>query len=430
MHLASLIAVKRDGGTLSREQIEFLIAGYVAGSIPDYQMSAFAMAVMWRGMNDEETAALTMAMLSSGTTLKWLPGPAVVDKHSTGGIGDKTSLILAPLLAACGLRVPMLSGRGLGPTGGTLDKLESIPGFRTDLSIAELQSVVESVGCVITGTTPELVPADRKLYALRDVTGTVPSIPLITASIMSKKLAESPQALVLDVKWGRGAFMKALPEARALAGAMVRIGRLMNVPVTALLTDMNQPLGRMCGNAVEVRESLDCLRGHGPANLRQCVLELGIAALLACRRCSSRDAALKLLTEKLDGGDALSHFEWMIAAQGGRLSELCSIAPATDVNSPRNGVISSINAEALGLTIIELGGGRRIAGETIDHRVGLEVLVRIGDRVSAGQPLVRVFSSSSHSSVLTTQIESAIEIASDTVTAPVLIVEQFTSHPS
>lgn len=428
MHPASLIAVKRDGGTLSRAQIEFLIAGYVAGSIPDYQMSAFAMAVMWRGMNDEETAALTMAMLSSGTTLKWPAGSAVVDKHSTGGIGDKTSLILAPLLAACGLRVPMLSGRGLGPTGGTLDKLESIPGFRTDLSIVELQAVVERVGCVITGTTPELVPADRRLYALRDVTGTVPSIPLITASIMSKKLAESPQALVLDVKWGSGAFMKTLPEARALAGSLVRIGRLMNVPVTALLTDMNQPLGRMCGNAVEVRESLDCLRGSGPADLRQCVLELGIAALLACNRCPSRETALELLMEKLDGGEALARFERMVEAQGGGLADLCSIAPASDVNASRTGVIGAINAEALGLAIIELGGGRRIAGETIDHRTGLEVLVRIGDRVTAGQPLVRVFADSPSPSVLT-QIESAVKIAGETTTAPVLIVEQLTSHP-
>src|SRR5262245_22400391 len=275
MNPAVLIAKKRDGRELARNEIVYLVHGFTRGTIPEYQMAAFAMAVFLQGMTTDETAALTDAMLQSGVWLVWPQRDRpIVDKHSTGGIGDKTSLVLAPLLACCGLAVPMISGRGLGATGGTLDKLEAIPGFRTDLSPAEIQATVERVGCAITGASAEIVPADRKLYALRDVTATVPSIPLITASIMSKKLAESLDALVLDVKFGSGAFMKTLADARRLAQSLVATGKRMGVRTTALLTDMNQPLGRMAGNLVEVHEVIACLKGEGPADLWELTREL------------------------------------------------------------------------------------------------------------------------------------------------------------
>src|SRR6478609_6905594 len=268
---ASIIAKKRDGLALRRDEIAAFVGGFARGDIPDYQMAALAMAIYCRGMTAEETAALTEAMLASGQRMPRDSGQRLrVDKHSTGGIGDKISLILAPLLACCGLAVPMISGRGLGATGGTLDKLEAIPGFRTNLSLAEIEQITATVGCVITGASDEIAPADKKLYALRDVTATVPSIPLITASIMSKKLAESLDALVLDVKFGSGAFMTSLDEARALARSLVETGKRMGVKTAALLTDMNQPLGRMAGNLVEVHEALATVQGGGPADLWEC----------------------------------------------------------------------------------------------------------------------------------------------------------------
>src|SRR4051795_6658647 len=290
MNVVSLISKKRDGGELTEDEIGSLITGYVRGDVPDYQMASWAMAVYLRGMTVAEIAALTEHMLHSGVTFEWPAGESPkVDKHSTGGIGDKVSLPLAPLLACCGLAVPMISGRGLGATGGTLDKLEAIPGFRTNLRLEEIQAVTERVGCVITGATAEIAPADKKLYALRDVTATVPSIPLITASIMSKKLAESLDALVLDVKFGSGAFMKSLDDARALARSLVETGKRMGVKTTALLTDMNQPLGRMAGNLVEVHEAVATLQGRGPADLWQCTRELGIELLLLTERAGSRE---------------------------------------------------------------------------------------------------------------------------------------------
>src|SRR6266478_5475973 len=288
MNVVSLISKKRDGGELTEDEIGSLIAGYVRGDVPDYQMASWAMAVYLRGMTVAEIAALTEHMLHSGVTFEWPAGESPkVDKHSTGGIGDKVSLPLAPLLACCDLHVPMISGRGLGATGGTLDKLEAIPGFRTNLSLAEIAEIIERVGCVITGASAEIAPADKRLYALRDGTATVPSIPLITASIMSKKLAESLDALVLDVKFGSGAFMKSLDDARALARSLVDTGKRMGVKTTALLTDMNQPLGRMAGNANEVNESVDCLMGKGPADLMEVTLELGAELLVLAKRESS-----------------------------------------------------------------------------------------------------------------------------------------------
>ena len=409
MNPVLLITKKRDGGELSAAEIEFFIAGYASGSIPDYQMSALAMAIFLRGMTVAETAALTAAMLASGTVLEWPAGPPCVDKHSTGGIGDKTSLPLAPLLACCGARVPMISGRGLGATGGTLDKLEAIRGFRTDLSTEEIQQVVNKVGCVITGASAELAPADKKLYGLRDVTATVASIPLITASIMSKKLAEGLNALVLDVKFGSGAFMKTLPLARELAHSLASTGRKMGVATTALLTDMNQPLGRMAGNAIEVDESLDILRGEGPEDVRELTLELCIDTLVSSGIEQDRTAARAALEAKLSSGAAMERFEQMVAAQGGDLSAPRPRAPEKMLLADRAGYITAMDTEALGIAVIEMGGGRIKAGEPIDHGVGFEMLVRIGAEVRPGDALARLF-------VRAPQAESAAKRMADAIT--------------
>jgi pyrimidine-nucleoside phosphorylase len=425
MNTTQLIAKKRDAGELTAEEIAFLIDGHLQGQIPDYQMAAMLFAIFVRGLNDAETAALTDSMLRSGVMLTW-PESSLprVDKHSTGGIGDKVSLPLAPLLACCDVCVPMLSGRGLGPTGGTLDKLESIAGFRTDLSLDEIQRLTEQVGCVITGTTPELVPADRQLYALRDVTATVPSVPLITASIMSKKLAEGLNALVLDVKFGRGAFMKSHAIARELAAGMVAVGQRMGVATTALLTDMNQPLGRMAGNAVEVEESLDCLRGGGPSDLRELMLELGADVLVSAKVADTRTAARAKLLSAINSGRALERFERMVIAQGGRLDVSRPIAPVYEVCADRSGILDSIDTESLGWIIIDLGGGRRQLTDRIDHSVGLEMLVRIGDEVSSGQPLIRVFAPPAKFQEVATRLRTALTIGDEPTDPPLLVAER------
>jgi pyrimidine-nucleoside phosphorylase len=407
---AELIARKRDGHTLTRDEIAFVIRGFVDSSIPEYQMSALAMAIFFQGMEDEETAALTQEMLLSGVRLEWPAGAAVVDKHSTGGVGDKVSLVLAPLLASCGLRVPMISGRGLGPTGGTLDKLESIPGFRTDLSITEMQAIVERVGCVITGATEDLVPADRKFYGLRDVTATVPSIPLITASIMSKKLAESLNALVLDVKCGSGAFMKTRDQGVELANSLVRAGQRMGVRTTALVTDMNQPLGRMCGNALELDETLDCLAGEGPDDLRYVTLALGAELLVSAERCADPTAAESLLSDRLDSGAAREVFEQMVVAQGGDLKIGYQVAREQVVVAERSGFVTRMDTEALGMAVIDLGGGRRQIGDSVDHSVGIDMRAKIGDEVSAGDPLARVFADQKVPAIMS-RVSGAITIS-------------------
>lgn len=423
---ASLIAAKRDRQELRDEEIAFFIRGFAEGRIPEYQMSAMAMAIFLNGMTPRETATLTSEMLDSGARLTWpSDGIARVDKHSTGGIGDKTSLILAPLLAECGLQIPMLSGRGLGATGGTLDKLEAIPGFRTDLSLAEITQLTQSIGCVITGASDELVPADRKLYALRDVTATVPSIPLITASIMSKKLAESLDALVLDVKFGSGAFMKTRERATELAHSLVETGQRMGVRTVALLTDMNQPLGRMCGNAVEVLESMDVLQGGGPDDVRQLTVELCAELLVATNIDSNLVAARARCCCLLDNGKAWERFKRMVEAQGGDVHADMPVSPALDVTSERAGVVSAINTESLGIAIIALGGGRQKLSDSIDHSVGLEMLVRIGDTVQHGTPLVRVFSK--HAETVTKSLRDAIEVREQGA-APPLIAERIASR--
>ncbi len=419
---ASLIAAKRDRQELSDAELAFFIQGFAAGSIPDYQMSAMAMAIYLNGMTPREVATLTSEMLRSGTQLTWpRDGIARVDKHSTGGIGDKTSLIIAPLLAECGVQVPMLSGRGLGATGGTLDKLEAIPGFRTDLALAEITRLTQSVGCVITGASAELAPADRKLYALRDVTATVPSIPLITGSIMSKKLAESLDALVLDVKFGSGAFMKTRALATELAHSLVDTGNRMGVRTTALLTDMNQPLGRMCGNAVEVIESIDVLRGGGPDDVRLLTIELCAELLVSVGIDHDMESARQRCVNLLSNGVAYERWCRMVQGQGGNPEATLAVARASELTADRARFVSAIDTEALGLAIISLGGGRRRMGDAINHSVGLEMLVRLGDIVSRGAPLVRIFSK--HPDGVATTIRQAITITDDGH-APPLIVER------
>jgi pyrimidine-nucleoside phosphorylase len=421
----TIIACKRDGGALSGKQIAAFVAGYSDGKVADYQMAALAMAIYLQGMTTEETAALTEAMLQSGTTLKWTAdNPPIVDKHSTGGVGDKVSLVLAPLLACCGLWVPMISGRGLGPTGGTLDKLESIPGFRTDLTNDDIQATVAKVGCVITGASSQIAPADKQLYALRDVTATVASIPLITASIMSKKLAEGLTALVLDVKFGSGAFMRTSEQARALAASLTKTGAKMGVATSAQITDMNQPLGRMIGNSVEVNESVDTLRGNGPSDLVELTLSLGAELLVATGYANSAEAAGRTLEQHLKSGRAWDKFCEMVYAQGGDLNANREVAPPTEIQATRDGYVARIENATLGQALIELGGGRKVMTDTIDHAVGLEMLVKLGDVIEAGQPWVRVFARKESLSACRLMVESSITIEAEKPPLSPLVVDR------
>jgi pyrimidine-nucleoside phosphorylase len=389
---AGFIAVKRDGGAHSEEEIRVWIEAFVAGGVGDEQVAAWAMAVYLNGMTAEETAALTAAMVGSGERLSRGDRPRPrVDKHSTGGVGDKVSIVLAPLLACCELDVPMLSGRGLGATGGTLDKLEAIPGFRTELDAAEIERVLDAAGCVITGTTVAMVPADRKLYALRDVTATVGSIPLMTASILSKKLAEDLDALVLDVKVGSGAFMKTPEGAAALAESLTAVGRAHGVATSALRTDMSQPLGRAVGHALEIDEAVAALEGHGPDDLMEVTSARGGELLHATGLAAEGAEARELLLSHVASGAGRERLARMVAAQGGDLDAPRPRAAPQEVVAPRDGHVVAIDAEALGLVVIEIGGGRKRQGDRIDHAVGLEMAVAVGDRVERGQPLLRLF---------------------------------------
>jgi len=393
-----VIRKKRDGMELSRDEIEGLVNAYTKGEIPDYQVSAWLMAVVLRGMTRPETTALTDAMLRSGEVLDLssLPGRKV-DKHSTGGVGDKTSLVLAPLAAAAGIAVPMISGRGLGHTGGTLDKLEAIPGFNVNLSVAEFRRVLATCGCAMIGQTAEIAPADRKLYALRDVTGTVESPYLICASIMSKKLAEGIDALVLDVKTGSGAFMKSEKDAAFLAELMVETGERMGKQVVALITDMDQPLGKMIGNALEVVEVVEVLRGHGPADLRELCLELA-GWMLHLGGVSKTVAEGKQQSAKLiSSGKALETFRRMIELQGGdpRVIEDAQRLPQAQhtmpVASTGAGYIASIQCEQIGTACVILGGGRERKEDSVDPAVGIVLHKKVGDRVAAGEPLATIY---------------------------------------
>jgi len=394
MRAVDLIRKKRDSGELSREEINYLVSGYTRGEIPDYQMAAWLMAVWIRGMNRSEIAALTEVMLHSGEVLNHseIPGKKV-DKHSTGGIGDKTSLILAPIVAAGGLTVPMISGRGLGHTGGTLDKLEAIPGFNVNLSLAEFRRVLGECGMGLIGQTAEIAPADKKIYALRDVTSTVENIGLICASIMSKKLAEGIDALVLDVKTGSGAFMKKEEDAIRLAEVMVETGKEMGKKVVALITDMEQPLGRMAGHSNEVAESIEALKGRGPADLRSLSLELSAWMFYLGERTKSVEEGLRLAETMITTGHALEKFRQGIRLQGGdeRVIDEPERLPAArlhfQVGSPAAGFITGTNCEQFGIALAVLGGGREKKEDKIDHGVGLEFHKRIGDRVQKGEPL-------------------------------------------
>jgi len=388
MHIPSLIERKRDGGTLTADEIGAVIAAFTSGEMPEYQMSALAMAIFFRGMDAEETSALTSAMLHSGSVLQWPSGaPMRVDKHSTGGIGDKTSLVLAPLLACDGLWVPMISGRGLGITGGTLDKLESIPGFRTQLDEEEIRRVISDVGCVMVGQTGDICPADKKLYALRDVTGTVPSIPLITASIMSKKLAEGLDRLVLDVKFGSGAFMKTREQADALARSMVSVGRALGVRASVRLSAMDEPTGEAAGNALEVAECVRCLKGGGPADLENIVLDLCVSISISDR---------ETLRGWLHDGTAWRKFQQMVEAQGGdvgsleRMAEIHHSPCVGELRATASGTIRRMDAGVIGHVILELGGGRARADDEIDHAVGCDEMLKTGAEVSFGDALLRV----------------------------------------
>jgi pyrimidine-nucleoside phosphorylase len=388
MHVPTLIARKREGGRLEDAEIRAIIRDFTDGSLPDYQMAALAMAIYFRGMDAEETASLVRSMKESGDHFTWPDGhPPVVDKHSTGGIGDKISLVLAPLLACEGLWVPMVSGRGLGITGGTLDKLESIPGFNTRLDMETARSQIERIGVFMIGQTDRFCPADRKLYALRDVTATVPSIPLIVASIMSKKLAESPDRLVLDVKYGSGAFMKTEAEARQLADAMVATGEATGTRTVAKLNPMSEPIGHAVGNVLEVIESVDCLRGNGPLDLENLTLDLAAGVC---------DTPREQLAARLRDGSAWEKFRQLVAAQGGdadALEDLARVhrAPVIrDIPSPASGKLIAFDAGIIGQTALELGAGRARADDTVDFAVGFDRLAKCGQILKTGESLGRV----------------------------------------
>jgi pyrimidine-nucleoside phosphorylase len=392
-----VVQKKRDGGELTREEIDFFIRGYARGDVPDYQASAFAMAVFFRGMGSGEIVALTESMMRTGEVLDLsdLPGPKA-DKHSTGGVGDKTSLVLAPLAAACGVYVPMISGRGLGHTGGTLDKLESIPGFDVRLSLADLRQVLRLCGLGLIGQTPEIAPADRKLYALRDVTATVESLPLISASIMSKKMAEGIDALVLDVKCGDGAFLKTREQAKSLAETMIGIGRGMGKKVAALLTDMDQPLGRNVGKTLEFAECIATLKGRGPKDLESLSVELAAWMVHLAGAAQTLDAARARVRQALASGEGLDRFRRVIELQGGdpRVCDDLSLLPqareTVELRAERDGRVVKLAARAIGHAGMLLGAGRETVASTIDPSVGFVFHKKVGDPVALGEPIVSV----------------------------------------
>jgi len=397
MRAVNIITKKRDGGELSREEIAFFLEGFTRGEIPDYQAAAWAMAVLFRGMTARETADLTQVIAASGTQLDLSSVvPIAVDKHSTGGVGDKTTLAVLPVVAACGVPVAKMTGRGLGFTGGTLDKIESIPGFRVDLTTGQFLDQLGRIGMVLSSPTDDLAPADEKLYALRDVTGTVPSIPLIASSVMSKKIAAGAQAIVLDVKVGVGAFMRTIDEAVVLAEMMVDIGRHADRRVVALISDMNQPLGHAVGNALEVREAIETLHGDGPPDFRGHCLEVAGHMLVLAGKSEGLLHAMEMASKSLDTGIAFEKFVELVDAQGGDISvvedpgRLPRAQLVETVVASQSGVVGAINAREVGLTAMELGAGRASKGDTIDHAVGVVIHCKVGDRVERGDALFTV----------------------------------------
>ncbi len=432
MNFLSLIESKRDGATLASNDFARLICEYSAGRIPDYQMSAMLMAIFFRGMSADETRALTLAMRDSGELLRFPADPRpIVDKHSTGGVGDKVSLPLAPLLACLGFRVPMISGRGLGITGGTLDKLESIPGFTTQLEPVRIIEQVQSIGVAMAGQTDTMVPADKKLYALRDVTGTVPSIPLITASILSKKLAEGLDALIMDVKFGSAAFMQTREQARDLARAIVTLARACGVSTRALLTDMNTPLGLAAGNWLEVKESVGCLEGRGPEDLRQLVIDCAAHLLVQTGRASDLDSARAQALACLDSGAPRRKWDELLAAQGADLGAvqrklaLDHTAPVvSEHKAARPGYVSRCDARLIGEVVRDLGGGRLTKDTVINPEVGVDALVKPGEHREAGSTICRVHAASEAAAAeAVARLTSAFELSTEPPAAKALVSE-------
>lgn len=427
MRVVDLIEKKQAGLALSQEEIKFLIAGYTDGTIPDYQMSALAMAIYFQGMTEEEASYLTMAMVKSGDEIDLSAIHGVkVDKHSTGGVGDTTTLVLAPLVAACGVPVAKMSGRGLGHTGGTIDKLEAIPGFSVTLSPQDFIDHVNRYKIAVVGQSGNLTPADKKLYALRDVTGTVQSIPLIASSIMSKKIAAGADAIVLDVKTGEGAFMKTLADAEALAHTMVKIGHQVGRKTLAVISDMSQPLGYMIGNALEVKEAIQTLQGKGPEDLTELCLVLGGQMLLAANQVSSLEEGKALLQEQIDSGRALEVFKTFLANQGGdtRIVDNPDLLPQARYQIPfltqSSGVVSQWVADEVGVAAMMLGAGRETKEDIIDPAVGIELCVKVGDPIQEGQPLAILHSNREDVSEVLARLSAAVSIA-DSAQVPALI---------
>ena len=431
MHIADIIAAKRDGRRLSRKEIEYFVGEYVRGTIADYQLAALLMAVYLNGMTWDEVYHLTITMRDSGTVLDLGPvGAPTVDKHSTGGVGDKVSLVVAPLVAAAGVPVPMISGRGLGHTGGTLDKLESIPGFRTDLTPDAFVDQVREAGLAIMGQSRRIAPADGKLYALRDVTGTVGSLPLIASSIMGKKLAVGPDALVFDIKVGCGAVLPTEEAVRRLAGLLNRIGRAAGVKTVAVLTRMDQPLGRAVGNAVEVAEAIDCLNGRGPEDLLEVTLALGERMLLLVGAADDMSGARRKLQEALRSGTGLRCFREMVRRQGGReevvedLHLLPQPAWRLEIASARQGYIDSVDALEIGRATVRLGAGRLHLDDRLDHAVGVLVHKKVGDAVSKGEVMAEVLAGDEERGRRAVEVvRRAMVISERPAEAPPLVVD-------
>jgi len=419
MRVYDIISKKRDGEKLSKEEIDFFIDGYTKEKIPDYQMSAFLMAIFLNGMDIDETANLTLSMMRTGKTLDLSSVPQIkVDKHSTGGVGDKVSLILAPLVASCGLCVPMLSGRGLGYTGGTLDKLESISGFKTSFSLEKFEKNLKEIGVCIIGQTEDIAPADKKIYALRDVTATVDSIPLITSSILSKKLTEGADVVVFDVKVGNGAFMKDEKRAISLAQTLIQVGKRLKKKMVALITDMNEPLGEAVGNSLEVIESIEALKGNFQKDLREVTLALGSCMLILGKRVKRFEKAKEILNQAIKDGKALNKFRQMIERQGGdkKVIDNYDLLPKAQfeilVKSPKSGYVRSVDTKKIGFSAVELGAGREKIGDEIDPAVGFLIKKKVGDYVKKGDVIAKVLANDKNKAeVAKEKILSAYEIS-------------------
>jgi pyrimidine-nucleoside phosphorylase len=432
MRATDIIRAKRDGRPLGREEIDFVVRGVTDGSLPDYQASALLMAIVLRGMTTEETAWLTDAMVRSGIRVDLSAIPGIkVDKHSTGGVGDKASLVLAPLAAACGVKVPMMSGRGLGHTGGTLDKLQSIAGFRVDLSLEEMKDALEKTGCAMLGQTRQIAPADKKLYALRDVTGTVESIPLITASIMSKKIAEGIDALVLDVKTGRGAFMKTVDDSRRLARSLVDTGNRSGVRTEALITAMDAPLGRAVGNALEVVECVETLKGQGPKDLEDLSVLLAARMVLFAGLAGSATEAEARVRAALASGAGVEKWREIVAQQGGDprtvddYGRMPSVPNRRLVTADRSGYLAVLDAELVGRATVALGAGRATVDDVVDPAVGAIVFAHPGDRLAAGDPIVELhYRRESDLPPAMELLSKAVEIADEAPAVMALVVEE------